>query len=489
MADRRAARASWLLAFDGRDHVVLPDGVVEWEAGRVVRIGREPTVPAERVVDLSGHLLLPGLIDLHCHAGSQAAGRLLFHLGRRDIYGGGFQNNAPRRDAQPAPAEDRQTGALATLVQLVKGGATTVLEAGSPPPMADALLSARTQVPIRLYLGPGFRSADYLTEDDGRLIKEWRADGGRAPFQTALDWLSRLPEEGRGDGLVGGVLYPSILDYCTAELLTDSKRAADERGLLMQIHACQSFAEFHEILHRTGRTPIEWLADLGVLGPRTSLAHCFATSVNPYSGYRGGRDLELLAESGTTVVHCPVAISRRGNALHSLDGYQQAGVRVALGTDTFPRDMLFEMRTAQTMAKLVENDFAAGSARSVLRTCTIAAAEAIGRPDLGRISVGVAADFVGIDLRSLQVGPVRDPVDAALSACDSRDVRWVAVAGEPVVVDGRITGVDEDALVSQLQVAGEAAWEAVPGSHWSRQSADEVFPRSFRLARPDEFPG
>lgn len=487
MNERWAAQASWVLAFDGEDHVVLEDGVVEWEGDTIVRVGRVPTVAAERVVTLDGQLLLPGLINLHCHAGSQAAGRLIFHLGRRDVFGGGFQNTAPRRAAVRPPTEDRDLAALATLVEVVKGGATTVLEAGSPPAVADALLRARERVPIRLYLGPGYRSADYLTEHDGRLVKEWRPDGGLAHFVAARDWVARLPNGGRGDGVVGGVLYPSILDYCTAEILRKTKDAADEMGVLIQIHACQSIYEFHEILHATGRTPIEWLSDLGVLGPRTSLAHCFATTANPHVAYRGGRDLDLLAQSGTTVVHCPVAIGRRGNALHSLDRYQQAGVRVALGTDTFPRDMLFEMRTAQLMAKLVENDFAAGTSRAVLRTCTLCAAEAIGRPDLGRIAVGAAADLVAVNLRSLHVGPVRDPVDAALSACDSRDITSVWVAGQPVVVDGAVPGVDEAALVDRLQAEGEAAWAAVAEYHWSRQPADTVFPRSFRRARPNEF--
>jgi cytosine/adenosine deaminase-related metal-dependent hydrolase len=475
------------LAFDGNAHVVLEQGVVEWEGGTIVRVAREPSAATRRVLDFDGHLLLPGLIDLHCHAGSQAAGRLIFHLGRRDVFGGGFQNTAPRRDAIRPPTEDRDVAALATLVELVKGGATTVLEAGSPPALADALLRAREHVPLRLYLGPGFRSADYFTEADGRLVKAWRADGGLAHFEAALDWIGRLPDGGRGDGFVGGVLYPSILDYCTADLLQRSKQAADELGLLLQTHACQSIYEFHEILHATSRTPIEWLHDLGVLGPRTSLAHCFATTANPHLAYRGGRDLELLADTGTTVVHCPVAISRRGNALHSLDGYQRKGVRVALGTDTFPRDMLAELRTAQLMAKIVENDFAAGSSRAVLRTCTIDAAEALGRPDLGKIAVGAAADLVAVKLRSLHVGPVRDPVDAALSACDARDISWVLIGGRPVVVDGAVPGIDEEALVSRLQREGETAWAAVPRYHWTGKPADEAFPRSFRLANPDEF--
>ncbi|GIW08409.1 MAG: hypothetical protein KatS3mg060_3214 [Dehalococcoidia bacterium] len=110
MTNWSAIRATWVLAFDGEEHVVLEHGVVEWEDGAIVRVGREPRVPRDRVLNLDGHLLLPGLINLHCHAGSQAAGRLIFHQGRRDVFGGGFQNTAPRRDAVRPPRRESPGG-------------------------------------------------------------------------------------------------------------------------------------------------------------------------------------------------------------------------------------------------------------------------------------------------------------------------------------------------------------------------------------------
>jgi cytosine/adenosine deaminase-related metal-dependent hydrolase len=279
--------------------------------------------------------------------------------------------------------------------------------------------------------------------------------------------------------MVRGVVYPSILDYCTAELLTQSKKIAGDNGWLLQIHACQSLFEFHEILHRTTKTPIEWLNSLGILGPRTSLAHCFATTAHPDTTYRGGHDLELLAASGTTVAHCPVAISRRGNHLHTLDGYQRAGVNVAIGCDTFPRDMLNEMRVASTIAKVASGDVEFGSARAVVNAATLDAAKAIGRDDLGRLAPGASADLFAIDLRRLGVGPVRDPVDAALSSCYSRDIETVIIAGNTVVANGRIDGADEHTLLEQMQRESEAAWASVPGFHWTGGTADEIFPRSF----------
>ncbi|MCS7003389.1 MAG: amidohydrolase family protein, partial [Dehalococcoidia bacterium] len=290
------------------------------------------------------------------------------------------------------------------------------------------------------------------------------------------------------DGMTNRVVYPSILDYCTADLLRESKAAADSLQAHLQIHACQSLYEFHEVLHRTARTPIEWLADLGVLGPTTSLAHCFMTTAHPLSAYRGGRDLELLAATGTSIVHCPVAIGRRGNALHWLDSHQAAGVRVAIGTDTFPRDMLNELRHAQFMAKLISNDMTAGSARAVIRAATIDGADAIGRPDLGRLAVGKAADLIAINLRSLAIGPVRDPVDAALTGATPRDIERVVVNGRVVARDGVVPGVDVERLITAMQADGERAWAALPDYHWTRKPADEVFPRSFRVAAADEFP-
>lgn len=475
----QAFRASWILAFDGRQHVIVENGIVAWDGDTIAYVGKDAPQFGESLVELPGRLIMPGMICLHSHAGSQGVGRLPFHLGRRDVFGGGFQNTLPRRGAQRPADEDPAPGALATLAELAMGGATTVLDAGSPTATCNALLAARETVPVRLLLGPGFRSADFAIEDDGRISYDWRPDGGIGLLNAARDWLERLPGGGAGDSMVRGVVYPSILDYCTAELLVESKMVADERGWLLQIHACQSLFEFHEILHRTTKTPIEWLDSLGILGPRTSLAHCFATTAHPDTAYRGGRDLELLAASGTTVAHCPVAISRRGNHLHTLDGYQRAGVNVAIGCDTFPRDMLNEMRTASTVAKVASGDVEFGSARAVVNAATLAAAKAIGRDDLGRIATGAAADFIAIDLRRLAVGPVRDPVDAALSSAYSRDIETVVIAGKTVVAGSKIAGVDEYSLLEKLQKESEAAWASVPGFHWTGKSADEIFPRSF----------
>lgn len=487
MVDQRGIRARWILAFDGRDQVVLENGVVEWDGGTITRVGRTASLSPEQVTDLPGHLLFPGFVNLHSHSGSQASGRLIFHQGRRDYFGGGFQNTLPRAGAQRVEGTDPKIGALATLAELAKGGATTALDAGFSGGNGDALLAAREQVPIRLILGPAIRAKAFGTDDQGRILQQWDDDRGLGALERALRWLEALPNGGKGDGMVTGVLYPHILDYVTAELLAAAKQEADSRGLLLQIHAGQSLYEFHEIVHRTGMTPVEWLESLGVLGPRTSLAHCFATTAHPMTAWPAGRDLEILAKSHTTVVHCPVAIGRRGNWLQSLDGYQRAGVRVAIGTDSFPRDMLAEMRAAQAMAKQAEHDFAAGSAQAVIRATTIDAADAIGRPDLGRIAVGSAADLVAVNLHSLAVGPVRDPVDAALCSANARDITHVVVNGRFVVRDGRIPGLDEDALVDQLQAEGEHAWASVPEYHWTRLSADTVFPRSFRVAGEDEF--
>jgi cytosine/adenosine deaminase-related metal-dependent hydrolase len=117
------------------------------------------------------------------------------------------------------------------------------------------------------------------------------------------------------------------------------------------------------------------------------------------------------------------------------------------------------------------------------------AADSIGRPDLGRIAVGAAADLVAVDLGGLHVGVVRDPVDALLSSATMRDVRQVYVAGRQVVRDGAVPGVDEDALLARMQAESEVGWAGVQDYHWTGKPADEAFPRSFRLARADEFAG
>src|SRR5262249_45972953 len=153
-------------------------------------------------------------------------------------------------------------------------------------------------------------------------------------------------------------------------------------------------------------------------------------------------ELGRLAASGTSVIHCPLTSIRHGRVLESFDRYRAAGVNVALGTDTFPPDMIRVMDLGSNLAKVVAGEQSAGAAADFFRAATLGGARALGRDDLGRLAPGAKADITIVDLSQLRTGPIDDPIRTMLYNTNGNQVRTVIVDGRVVVRDGAIPGVD-----------------------------------------------
>jgi cytosine/adenosine deaminase-related metal-dependent hydrolase len=173
-----------------------------------------------------------------------------------------------------------------------------------------------------------------------------------------------------------------------------------------------------------------------------------------------------------------VAFSRRGLMLESFDSYRRAGVTVALGTDTYPLDMFAEMRMASTACKAVERNFEAAPAGDVFAASNVVGAKALGREDLGRISVGAKADIVIVDTGNITFGVNPDPVRALVHLATPGMVDMVMVDGRVLVADKCLLNVDEAALLRDVRRSSERMWEHYRIYHPSGQSLAERFPAS-----------
>src|SRR5204863_1687617 len=136
---------------------------------------------------------------------------------------------------------------------------------------------------------------------------------------------------------------PRSVESCTPDLLRLAREKADELNLPMATHAAYSVLEFHDLIQRYHKTPIEILDSVGMLRPTVNIGHGNFIADNPNLNYSGGRDLELMGSGGVTISHCPLNIIRRARSLDTWSRYRQAGVNMALGTDTYPRDMIMNM--------------------------------------------------------------------------------------------------------------------------------------------------
>ncbi|MCS7002967.1 MAG: amidohydrolase family protein, partial [Dehalococcoidia bacterium] len=259
-------------------------------------------------------------------------------------------------------------------------------------------------------------------------------------------------------------------------LLRETKAVARSLGLSMQMHASQSLVELHEMLRRTGTTTIQHFATIDFLGPDLILAHCPFITGHPMTGLSGDTDLTLLARHGVHVCHNPTTIFRRGHLLRSFSRYLDAGVNIALGTDHFPRDMIHEMRLAALMGKVVEGGPDRPNSMDVFNAATIGGADALGRPDLGRLYPGARADLLVVDLHRIGAAPLRDPIQDLVLCGAPTDIKLVMIDGRVVCRDGVVPGIDEEQLVADLQANAEAIYNDVSNWDWAGRTIDAVAP-------------
>ena len=274
-------------------------------------------------------------------------------------------------------------------------------------------------------------------------------------------------------------MNPAQAETCEPSLLRESVAAAKELDVPIHIHAGGNFREFLEILNTYRKPVVEYLADTGILGPRTTLGHMAITGGHSRVDYPLGDELKLLAESGATVGHCPHKCAKMAFAMESFDRYLAAGVRIGLGTDTYPLDIVSEMRYASLISRLVDRNASGARAADLFNAATIGGATALGRNDLGRLAPGAKADVVIIDLRTTRYGPVRDPINALVEYGSGADVETVIVDGEIVVDKGRSTRINDDELFAQAQTGANRAWDNWAGRDWAGRTVEQINPPAF----------
>jgi cytosine/adenosine deaminase-related metal-dependent hydrolase len=169
--------------------------------------------------------------------------------------------------------------------------------------------------------------------------------------------------------------------------------------------------------------------------------------------------------------------------LHSYQRYLDAGVTVALGTDTFPMNFIAEMRWAAMLTRVVEGNFQAGRPHDIFNSATVAGCRFIQRPDLGRLAPGAKADILIINLNHMALAPYHDPIKALIDYGDSRDIETVIVDGKTLVQGGKSVVFDEADVYAQAQRAVHRAWEAIPVWHWGGYDLNRLVPPAFTMKR------
>jgi cytosine/adenosine deaminase-related metal-dependent hydrolase len=442
-----AVRGRYVWADDGGRPTVLRDRYVVVEGSTIAAVSTERPRGADHVVEVGEAFVLPGLLNLHNHVTSS----VLFR---------GITEDRPRASAadlvynllmplgdlaaERLPEEDLKAVIALGMLELLKGGTTTLLEMFRM--QQEATFEVARDMGLRFYAAPYLFSTSRLTlgpdgipryearEADAHGLEHWRS-----LFRTY---------DGAAEGRIRVALGPHGTDSCGPDLLREVRRTADELGCPITIHLSQTRAEIELIRQRHGRSPEEYLAEVGLLGPDLLVAHCIQSS---------DAALDLLARTGTTVVSCPLTYARQGE-FAPFGRFRKRGIRTVIGTDGYAMDMVSEIRQAGFVSKLYLGDSAGATAPELIEAATVAGAAALRRPDLGRIAPGARADLVVIDMARPHLQPVSDPLRTLVWNARGADVSALMVDGRLLIEGGRFLLGDEGAIVRRGARAAETLW-------------------------------
>jgi cytosine/adenosine deaminase-related metal-dependent hydrolase len=431
--------AEVLLTMDGlpieKGGLFVRDNVIE-------AVGGSDELPqeADEVIDARKMVVLPGLINTHHHLyqtltrafpGAQNVG-LFDWLTRLYPVWGEMSNEAV------------YTSAMIGIAELVLSGCTTSTDHLYIYPndcTLDSTIRAAKEIGLRFHPTRGSMSLgtskgglppDHVVEEEDDIL----ADSRR---------LIEKYHDPKPYSMVRVGLAPCSPFSVTGDLMRETAelaRASD--NVILHTHVAETADEEIFCLEQFGARPAEYMRQLGWVGPDVWWAHAI---------FLNEEEIQMLAETGTGVAHCPTSNMRLGSGIAKVRQMRDAGVKVGIAVDGSAsndgNDLLLEARMAMLLQR-VECGADAFGVMEALELATLGSAAVIGRDDLGKLAPGMAADFIGFktDRLAMAGAAVHDPV-ASLLLCMAKGVDFSVINGRSVVTDGELVRLDLEQLVAR----------------------------------------
>ncbi len=389
---------------------------------------------ADQMIDASLMAVIPGMVNAHTH---------LFQSFIR-----GMADDKPLLEwlktaiwpvAQEMTEEDAYMAAMVGLLENIHGGATSVIDhqyVHADPHNDDGVCQAAEETGVRFLLARGWADMDYhpiLMETPERIISE----------------TSRLHDQWQGgaDGRIRVEYGPLIPWGCSDHTMLETAAISRQWGAGTHIHVAETAIEVEMNMKLRGRRHIEWLNDLGLLSPKMQLVH---------SVWLSDHEIDLIAEKGAIVVHCPVSNMYLASGVARVPEMLKRGITIALATDgpgsNNNQDMLSVLKTTALLHKVNSLNAMILSSQDILRMACKGGAAAFGMPaQIGSLEVGKKADMVLIDLDTPLAMPVHRVSSALIYNVGSGNVDTVIVNGKVLMFKKEIIVVDEKAVLSRAR--------------------------------------
>jgi len=412
-----------IVTMNGQQDVIHGDLLVE--GSRIAALGSNITTGADKVYDLQGDFLIPGLIQTHVHLcqtlfRGQADDLELLDWLRWKIWpleGG--------HDAQSI-----YDSALLGIGELFLGGTTTIV---------DMETVHHTEHAFQAILDSGIRalSGKVMMDEPGGGVPPSLQESTEDSLQESVDLFEKY--HGQGDGRLEVAFTPRFVISCTDTLLKEVSRLAREKNAFVHTHASENRSEVQVVEETRGMHNVVYLDRVGLTGPRLILAHCI---------WLDEEEKEILVRSGTRIAHCPSSNLKLASGVAAVPELLKRGAEISLGADGAPCNNNLDAFVEMRHAALIQKPFCgptAMPAREVFALATVAGARAIGHEhDLGSLEVGKKADLAVVSRQGLHNWP-NEGVDVyaqLVYQARSSDVRLTMVDGRIVMEERRLCTID-----------------------------------------------
>ena len=420
-----------IVTMDGGQRII-EDGALAVKAGKIHWLGRQddmPAMTAAKVMNLGGMVVIPGLINTHGHWAMT-----LFRGFADDDNLEGWLKRIWKVEAAIVARDTVIAGADLAMIEMIRSGTTCAADMYW---QFDGSVEAVVAAGFRTVNGPVFASIPGF--EDRR--------------QYLLDKAEAYLATNAGLPLVHLCVQAHSVYATNSQMLEDVHRIAQEHDLGFITHAAESKGELAQVHQLYGKTPIEVLDKFGLLGPKTLLAHCVHLS---------DAEIARLAETGTSVSHCPTSNLKLSSGISRLVQMIKAGVNISIGTDgpasNNDLNLFHEAQLAALVQKGVTGDPFVLPAQDVLAMMTINGARALGLSDrVGSLEVDKLADLAVVDFGSANLTPCYDIYSHLVYAASPADVRHTMIHGRLVMEDCTLLTLDEERVKHDVRQIAERA--------------------------------
>ena len=414
---------------------IINCGAIAIDASRIVWIGsRDQLVENQfaplQTIDLEGKVIIPGLINTHGHWAMT-----LFRGLADDLALEAWLNTIWRVEAAVVSPEMVIAGSQLAMVEMIRSGTTCAADMYWYYP--ESCLAA-LEAGFRVVNGPSFAVIPGFEER-------------KADYHKPIDFIDRY----QGHELVHVCIQAHSTYTTDLQMLEDIAQLMQDKNVGFITHASESRGELEQVRQKYGKTPIEVLDSAGLLGEKTLLAHCVHLS---------DAEIERLAETHTSVSHCPSSNLKLSSGVARVADLLRAGVNVALGTDGAASnndlDLFHEAQLAALIQKGVYGDPTVLPAEKVFAMLTIDGARALGLEKIiGSLEVGKLADLAVIDLNAANLMPCYNLYSHLIYAISPADVKYTMINGRMVMAERQLLTLEEERVKKTVcQVSERIRW-------------------------------